>query len=42
MVLPCGLNEAQQLCVVEKNEDNRIKVREVLAVRFAPMEGVGF
>jgi protein-L-isoaspartate(D-aspartate) O-methyltransferase len=42
MVLPCGLNEAQQLCVVEKNDDNRIKTREVLAVRFAPMEGVGF
>ena len=42
MVLPCGLNEAQQLCVMEKNEDNRIKTREVLAVRFAPMEGVGF
>jgi len=39
MVLPCGLNEQQQLCVVDKNEDNRIKVREVLAVRFAPMEG---
>jgi protein-L-isoaspartate(D-aspartate) O-methyltransferase len=42
IVLPCGLNEAQQLCVVEKNEDNRITVRDVLAVRFAPMEGVGF
>jgi protein-L-isoaspartate(D-aspartate) O-methyltransferase len=42
MVLPCGLNEAQQLCVVEKNEDNRIKVRDILPVRFAPMEGVGF
>ncbi len=42
MVLPCGLNEAQQLCVMEKNDDNRIKTREVLAVRFAPMEGVGF
>jgi protein-L-isoaspartate(D-aspartate) O-methyltransferase len=42
MVLPCGLNEAQQLCVVEKNEDHRIKVRDVLPVRFAPMEGVGF
>jgi len=42
MVLPCGLNEAQQLCVMEKNEDNRIKTRDVLAVRFAPMEGVGF
>ena len=42
MVLPCGLNEAQTLCVVEKNEDNRIKVRDTLAVRFAPMEGVGF
>lgn len=42
MVLPCGLNEAQQLCVMEKNADNRITTREVLAVRFAPMEGVGF
>jgi protein-L-isoaspartate(D-aspartate) O-methyltransferase len=42
MVLPCGLNEAQQLMVVDKGMDGKLKTREVLAVRFAPMEGVGF
>lgn len=42
MVLPCGLNEAQQLCVLEKNDEHRIKVRDVLPVRFATMEEVGF
>jgi protein-L-isoaspartate(D-aspartate) O-methyltransferase len=39
MVLPAGLNEAQQLMVVTKDASSRIRTREVLAVRFAPMEG---
>ena len=42
MVLPCGLNEAQQLMVVDKGSDGKLKMRDVLAVRFAPMEGVEF
>jgi protein-L-isoaspartate(D-aspartate) O-methyltransferase len=39
MVLPAGLNEAQQLMVVTKDAGGKIKTRDVLAVRFAPMEG---
>jgi protein-L-isoaspartate(D-aspartate) O-methyltransferase len=39
MVLPAGLDEAQQLMVVDKDADGRISTREVLAVRFAPLEG---
>ena len=42
MVLPAGLNEAQHLMVVDKRADGKLKTREVLAVRFAPMEGVEF
>jgi protein-L-isoaspartate(D-aspartate) O-methyltransferase len=39
MVLPAGLNDAQQLMVVTKEPSGKLKTREVLAVRFAPMEG---
>jgi len=39
MVLPAGLDSAQQLMVVDKDEGGRTTVRDVLAVRFAPMEG---
>jgi len=39
MVLPAGLNEAQQLMVVDKSASGKLTTREVLAVRFAPMEG---
>lgn len=39
MVLPAGLNEAQQLMTVDKGLDGKRTVRDVLAVRFAPMEG---
>ncbi len=39
MVLPAGLNEAQQLMTVDKGLDGKLTVRDVLAVRFAPMEG---
>jgi len=40
MVLPAGLDDAQQLMVVEKDPDGKIHTRDILAVRFAPMEGV--
>jgi protein-L-isoaspartate(D-aspartate) O-methyltransferase len=40
MVLPAGLDTAQQLMVVDKDEDGRISTREILAVRFASLEGV--
>jgi protein-L-isoaspartate(D-aspartate) O-methyltransferase len=38
MVIPAGLPDAQNLMVVEKNLDGRVKTREVLPVRFALME----
>ena len=40
MVIPAGLNEAQQLMVVDKDGHGKVTMREILAVRFAPMEGV--
>ena len=40
MVIPAGLDEAQQLMVAEKTADGKLVTREVLAVRFANMEGV--
>lgn len=40
MVLPAGLDTAQQLMVVDKDENGRISTREILAVRFASLEGV--
>ena len=42
MVIPAGLDEAQQLMVVDKDMDGKIASREVLAVRFAAMEGAAF
>jgi protein-L-isoaspartate(D-aspartate) O-methyltransferase len=39
MVLPAGLDEAQELLLVTKDEAGKIATKEVLAVRFAPMEG---
>lgn len=39
MVLPAGLNDSQQLMLVTKDSGGRLTTREVLAVRFAPMEG---
>lgn len=38
MVIPAGLPDAQNLMVVERNLEGRVKTREVLPVRFAPME----
>ncbi len=37
MVIPAGIEEAQQLMVVDKAEDGRIDIREVLPVRFSPL-----
>ncbi len=42
MVIPAGLGEAQQLMVVDKDMDGKITSREILAVRFAAMEGAAF
>lgn len=39
MVLPAGFGEAQQLMVAEKSLSGKLSAREVLAVRFAPLEG---
>jgi protein-L-isoaspartate(D-aspartate) O-methyltransferase len=38
MVIPAGLADAQNLMVVEKNLEGRVKTKEVLPVRFALME----
>ncbi len=38
MVVPTGLPEAQTLLLVEKDEAGRLKTREILPVRFAPLE----
>ncbi len=37
MVLPSGLEDAQQLVLVEKGADGRVSTREILPVRFAPL-----
>lgn len=38
MVVPAGLPESQQLTLVEKDADGRIRLTEMLPVGFAPME----
>ena len=38
MVLPTGIEGAQQLMLVDKDMDGRISTREVLGVRFALLE----
>ena len=38
MVIPAGLADAQNLMVVEKSLEGRVKTKEVLPVRFALME----
>ncbi|MGE0746919.1 MAG: protein-L-isoaspartate O-methyltransferase, partial [Rhodospirillales bacterium] len=37
MVIPAGFAEAQQLMVVDKGADGRVRTREVLAVRFSEL-----
>lgn len=41
MVIPAGLDDAQQLMVVDKDGQGKVTMRDILGVRFAPMEGVG-
>ncbi len=40
MVVPAGLDDAQQLLLVEKDTAGKTKTRDILAVRFALLEGV--
>ena len=37
MVVPAGVEDAQQLMVVDKGLDGRLAMREVLGVRFSPL-----
>ena len=37
MVVPAGIEDAQQLMIVDKDEDGRIDIREILPVRFSPL-----
>jgi protein-L-isoaspartate O-methyltransferase len=37
MVIPAGIEDAQQLMVVDKSEDGVIDIREVLPVRFSEL-----
>ncbi len=37
MVIPAGIEEAQQLMIVDKAADGRIDIREALPVRFSPL-----
>jgi protein-L-isoaspartate(D-aspartate) O-methyltransferase len=39
MVIPAGLQEAQQLLVVEKDSQGRTTTKEILRVRFTMLEG---
>jgi protein-L-isoaspartate(D-aspartate) O-methyltransferase len=39
MVAPAGLPDAQQLILVEKQENGRVTMREILQVRFSQLEG---
>jgi protein-L-isoaspartate(D-aspartate) O-methyltransferase len=38
MVIPAGISDAQQLMLVEKSAAGHIEIREILPVRFAPLE----
>jgi protein-L-isoaspartate(D-aspartate) O-methyltransferase len=38
MVIPAGLLDAQQLMLVDKDDDGRVAMREVLPVRFSQLE----
>jgi protein-L-isoaspartate(D-aspartate) O-methyltransferase len=40
MVLPTGLAEDQKLTVVEKDVAGRVRIRELMSVRFSPLETV--
>jgi protein-L-isoaspartate(D-aspartate) O-methyltransferase len=38
MVVPAGLLDAQQLVLVDKHDNGRVTMREILRVRFSPLE----
>jgi protein-L-isoaspartate(D-aspartate) O-methyltransferase len=38
MVVPAGLPDAQQLVLVEKDDNGRVAMREILPVRFSQLE----
>ncbi len=38
MVVPAGLPDAQQLLFVQKDEDGKVRTKEILAVRFSQLE----
>jgi protein-L-isoaspartate(D-aspartate) O-methyltransferase len=38
MVVPAGLPNAQQLVLVDKNDNGRVSMREILQVRFSQLE----
>ncbi len=38
MVIPAGLPDSQQLILVEKDADGAVSTREILPVRFSPLE----
>jgi protein-L-isoaspartate(D-aspartate) O-methyltransferase len=40
MVIPAGLANAQQLILVEKDQDSTLKTKEILPVRFSQLEGI--
>jgi len=40
MVIPAGLPNMQKLILAEKLADGRMTVKEILSVRFSPLEGV--
>ena len=39
MVIPAGLPDAQQLVLVEKDDNGKVRTREILQVRFSQLEG---
>jgi protein-L-isoaspartate(D-aspartate) O-methyltransferase len=38
MVAPAGLSDAQQLMLIEKDAGGRVRMREILPVRFSQLE----
>lgn len=38
MVIPAGIEDAQQLMLVEKDVDGRLRTGEIMPVRFSPLE----
>ena len=40
MVVPAGLADAQQLILVQKDQNSRLSTHELLPVRFSQLEGV--